>query len=348
MPLNQRIPKVHKIQIELISDLDDWDGVTGPVDRDLRQVVVQKTYVGQNHAYALQQVGGASFVYRGRKGRNVSFKKSWPTLRIVQKVAGHTQTFENAGRKKQWFVGVKPNDMNQQQGWSSWSSQIARLKLPRFRSLTNLRGVPYLTNLNHAGNKFGISCASNQFARVELAVSTDQQDALIAYGDNDHNGYFALYQLNELNAALDQAKAPNKAVDITQLNCLDAFMIPNLSGSRGQVGSLQGFAFNHYFDQSGKEQNDLYISSQPASDKVGHDRKIVKIPWREPNPLNWELVDLTEQPALKIPGYYTELEGLQLIGNNEVYLTVAYHQQFLAKNPTKINKLYRVTWKSNN
>ena len=348
MPLNQRIPKVHNIQIELISDLDDWDGVTGPVDRDLRQVVVQKTYVGQNHAYALQQVGGASFVYSGRKGRNVSFKKSWPTLRIAQKVAGHTQTFENAGRKKQWFVGVKPNDMNQQQGWSSWSSQIARLKLPRFRSLTNLRRVPCLTNLNHAGNKFGISCASNQFARVELAVSTDQQDALIAYGDNDHNGYFALYQLNELNAALDQAKAPNKAVDITQLNCLDAFMIPNLSGSRGQVGSLQGFALNHYFDQSGKEQNDLYISSQPASDKVGHDRKIVKIPWRESNPLNWELVDLTEQPALEIPGYYTELEGLQLIGNNEVYLTVAYHQQFLAKNPTKINKLYRVTWKSNN
>ncbi len=344
MPLNQRIPKVHNIQIELISDLDDWDGITGPVDRDLRQVVVQKTYVGQNHAYALQQVGGASFVYRGRKGRNVSFKKSWPTLRIAQKVAGHTQTFENAGRKKQWFVGVKPNDMNQQQGWSSWSSQIARLKLPRFRSLTNLRRVPCLTNLNHAGNKFGISCASNQFARVELAVSTDQQDALIAYGDNDHNGYFALYQLNELNAALDQAKAPNKAVDITQLNCLDAFMIPNLSGSRGQVGSLQGFALNHYFDQSGKEQNDLYISSQPASDKVGHDRKIVKIPWREPNPLNWELVDLTEQPALEIPGYYTELEGLQLIGNNEVYLTVAYHQQFLAKNPTKINKLYRIAW----
>lgn len=348
MPLNQKIPKVHNIQIELISDLDDWDGVTGPVDRDLRQVVVQKTYVGQNHAYALQQVGGASFVYRGRKGRNVSFKKSWPTLRIAQKVAGHTQTFENAGRKKQWFVGVKPNDKNQQQGWSSWSSQIARLKLPRFRSLTNLRRVPCLTNLNHAGNKFGISCASNQFARVELAVSTDQQDALIAYGDNDHNGYFALYQLNELNAALDQAKAPNKAVDITQLNCLDAFMIPNLSGSRGQVGSLQGFALNHCFDQSGKEQNDLYISSQPASDKVGHDRKIVKIPWREPNPLNWELVDLTEQPALEIPGYYTEFEGLQLIGNNEVYLTVAYHQQFLAKNPTKINKLYRVTWKSNN
>ncbi len=348
MPLNQRISKVHNIQIELISDLDDWDGVTGPVDRDLRQVVVQKTYVGQNHAYALQQVGGASFVYRGRKGRNVSFKKSWPTLRIAQKVAGHTQTFENAGRKKQWFVGVKPNDMNQQQGWSSWSSQIARLKLPRLRPLTNLRRVPCLTNLNHAGNKFGISCASNQFARVELAVSTDQQDALIAYGDNDHNGYFALYQLNELNAALDQAKAPNKAVDITQLNCLDAFMIPNLSGSRGQVGSLQGFDFNHYFDQSGKEQNDLYISSQPASDKVGHDRKIVKIPWREPNPLNWELVDLTEQPALEIPGYYTELEGLQLISNNEVYLTVAYHQQFLAKNPTKINKLYRVTWKSNN
>ena len=238
--------------------------------------------------------------------------------------------------------------MNQQQGWSSWSSQIARLKLPRLRPITNLRGVPCLTNLNHAGNKFGISCASNQFARVELAVSSDREAALIAYGDNDHNGYFALYQLNELNTALDQAKAPNKAVDITQLNCLDAFMIPNLSGSRGQVGSLQGFALNHYFDQSGKEQNDLYISSQPASDKVGHDRKIVKIPWREPNPLNWELVDLTEQPALEIPGYYTELEGLQLIGNNEVYLTVAYHQQFLAKNPTKINKLYRVTWKSNN
>ena len=348
MSLNRGIPKAHNIQIELISDLDDWDGVTGSVDRDLRQVVVQKTYVGKSHAYALQQVGGATFVYRGRKGRNVSFKKSWPTLRIVQKVAGHTQTFESAGRKKQWFVGVKPNDMNQQQGWSSWSSQVARLKLPRLRSITNLKGVPCLTNLNHAGKKFGIGCPSDQFARVELAVSSDREAALIAYGDNDHNGYFALYHLNELNDALDQVKEPNKTVDVTQLNCLDAFMIPNLSGGTGQVGSLQGFALNHYFDQSGKEQNDLYISSQPASDKVGHDRKIVKIPWRESNPLNWEMVDLTEQPALEIPGYYTELEGLQLIGNNEVYLTAAYHQQFLTKNPTKINKLYRVTWKSNN
>ena len=56
------------------------------------------------------------------------------------------------------------------------------------------------------------------------------------------------------------------------------------------------------------------------------------------------MVDLTEQPALEIPGYYTELEGLQLIGNNEVYLTAAYHQQFLTKNPTKINKLYRIAW----
>ena len=204
--------------------------------------------------------------------------------------------------------------------------------------------MPCLTNLNHAGEKFGIGCPSDQFARVELAVSSDREAALIAYGDNDHNGYFALYHLNELNDALDQVKEPNKTVDVTQLNCLDAFMIPNLSGGTGQVGSLQGFALNHYFDQSGKEQNDLYISSQPASDKVGHDRKIVKIPWRESNPLNWEMVDLTEQPALEIPGYYTELEGLQLIGNNEVYLTAAYHQQFLTKNPTKINKLYRIAW----
>ena len=75
MPLNQRIPEAHNIQIELISDLDDWDGVTGPVDRDLRQVVVQKTYVGQNHAYALQQVGGASFFTAVAKGAMFLLKK---------------------------------------------------------------------------------------------------------------------------------------------------------------------------------------------------------------------------------------------------------------------------------
>lgn len=344
MSINYDIPRQKKVRISLQSNLDDWDGVTGPRDRDLRQVVVQKTYVDQECTYALQHVAGDTFVYCGPSGKNVLFDKAQPILSLTGSAAGHTQTFEYAGRPKQWFIGTKPNDINS--NWSSWSKQIARVTIPRFAEITNHAAMsPCLSNLNHAGGSFGVSCADDQLARVEAAVSPDYQYFLIAYGDNQYNGYFALYYLDEINAALDCAAAENTNVDIADVQCVAAFMIPNLSGSKGQIGSLQGFGISN--DQ---DKLVIYVSSQPAGDITGLDRKIVKVPWGEMNPANWELVDLTKAAALEITGYYTEIEGIQVVGHNEVYLTVAYHQSFCLahplKHPTKINKVYKISWET--
>lgn len=349
MPINKNIPRANNVRITLVSNLDDWDGITGPIDKDLRQVVVQKTSVGRIYTYALQHVASDTLVYRGLSGPNVIFNKKSPVLVLTGSAAGHTQTFEYANKLGQWFVGSKPNDLNPSPTWSTWSKQIARVSIPHLgivRSNTELQ--PRLSNLNHAGDNFGLGCSGNEFARVEAAVSPDRKYFLIAYGDNMHNGYFALYYLHDINEALDHAATPSRYVDITQINCLRAFKIPNLSGDDGQVGSLQGFAIDHYLDQFACDHFDLYISSQPSNDMVGNDRKIVKLAWGETDASKWEMVDLTQKTSLQIPGYYTEIEGLQLVSKNNVYLTVAYHQAVdpidSTKHPTKINKLYRIMW----
>lgn len=346
--INPNIPQARNVELKLVSNLDDWDGVTGPVDRDLRQVVVQKATIGKNYTYALQHVAGDTFVYRGHNGQNVNFNKNKPVLFMTETAAGHTQTFEYANKFGQYFVGTKPNDLNMSSTWSSWSKQIARVSLwhaQKYRSNTSVQ--PRLANLNHAGSDFGVGCAGDQFARVEAAVSPDGQYFLIAYGDNDHNGYFALYRLSAINDALDHATTASKYVDITTVQCLAAFKIPTLSGNQGQVGSLQGFALDHYVVNH-NDQFNLYLSSQPSTDIAGFDRKIVKIPWGEVNAAGWELVDLTTATELAIPGYYTEVEGIQVVSNNNVLVTVAYHQlhDFAnpTKHPTKINKIYQVTW----
>lgn len=349
MPINKKIPRANDVRIALVSNLDDWDGITGPIDKDLRQVVVQKTSIDRIYTYALQHVAGDTFIYRGLNGKNVAFNKNFPVLVLTGSAAGHTQTFEYANKHDQWFVGTKPNDLNPSPTWSTWSKQIARVSIPHsgiVKSNTELQ--PRLSNLNHAGANFNIGCLGNEFARVEAAVSPDREYFLIAYGDNMHNGYFALYYLHDINKALDHAATSSRYVDIAQVNCLRAFKIPNLSGENGQVGSLQGFGIDHYLDQFACDRFDLYISSQPSSDMIGADRKIIKLAWGETDASKWEMVDLTKDASLEIPGYYTEIEGLQVISKNDVYLTVAYHQSVDPKDstrhPTKINKVYRVIW----
>lgn len=348
MAINQEIPQAKKVKVELISNLDDWEGVTGPVDQDLRQVVVQKATINGKYTYALQHVAGDTFVYRGRTGKNVAFNKRCPRLTLTKKAAGHTQTLITAGKFGQWFIGTSPNDSNQSAAWSNWSKQIARVGLVFSHRYQQAVKMPRLVNLNHAGDRFGLKCANSDFARVEAAVSPDYRYFLLAYGDNEHNGYFALYYLREINYALDHATAAGKEVDISKLNCLAAFMIPNMSGKDGQVGSLQGFDLDHYLDQNRHDQFEIYLSSQPFDDRSGQDRKIIKIPWGEKQAPNWQLVNLTKETSLEIAGYYTEVEGIQLLNKNDVYLTVAYHQKVnlpnLTKHPTKINKVYRVSW----
>lgn len=278
------------------------------------------------------------YVFRGNRQRDVNFDKNNPVLRLIGQdgntAGGHTQTWEYANQSGDWFVGTKPNSYN-------WTKQIARVNIPYYNKINNNTDLPRLSYLNRAGYQQGINYAGDDMLRVEAAVSPDYQYFMIASVDIDpatkgtanvkgKNGYFAIYNLSDINAALNNAGTAD--VNIQSINCVKAFMIPNFVG---QIGSIQGYDIDN-------GANYIYVSSQFANDD---DRKIVKIPWGSTDSLNWEKVQLTDVQSLNEDGYYTELEGIQLISDNDLYLTVAYHRD--SDTLTSMNRIYRVNWTSN-
>lgn len=318
------------VNVSLQYNLNDYDDG----DDDLYHVVVQKGNVGSSYVYALQLLHSQHniYVFRGSRQKNVNFDKSNPVLRLIGQdgytAGGHTQTWEYANQSGDWFVGTKPMP-NQ----DNWTKQIARVHIPDGQKIyynTNLQRLSYL---NRAGESYGIGYSGDDMARVEAAVSPDYQYFMIASGDVYHNGYFSLYYLSDINSALNAAGT--NPIDIRGIHCVRAFEIPGIAGANGSVGSLQGFDVSD-------GGNYIYISSQFAGDS---DRKIVKIPWGNANPDSWETVDLNPQTILDANGYYTELEGIQLINDNDLYLTVAYHRD--SDGLTAMNRIYRVNWTSN-
>lgn len=302
----------------------------------------KKGNVGSTYVYALQLLhdGHNIYVFRGNRQQDVNFDKSNPVLRLIGQdgntAGGHTQTWEYANRSGDWFVGTKPTETTEK---PYWDRQIARVHIPNYNKIYNNTDLPRLSYLNRGGYQQGINYAGADMLRAEAAVSPDYQYFMLATVDknpNDsskgYNGYFSIYKLGDINDALTSAGTND--VNIQNIKCEKAFMIPNFVG---QIGSIQGYDIDN-------GANYIYVSSQKAGDT---ERKIVKIPWGSKNSSNWELVDLTYNSVLDedASGYYTELEGIQLIDENDLYLTVAYHQE--SDTLTAMNRIYRVSWTSN-
>lgn len=307
-------------------------------DDDLYHVVVQKGNVGSTYVYALQLLheGHNIYVFRGKRQKNVSFDKNNPVLRLIgqdgYKAGGHTQTWEYANQSGDWFVGTKPDSES-----PYWDKQIARVHIPQSNKILENTDMPRLSYLNRAGYQQGINYAGSDMTRVEAAVSPDYQYFMIASVDKYGNGYFSLYNLSDINTALNNAGTND--VNIQRIECQDAFMIPSF---QNEVGSIQGYDISN----GGKY---IYISSQYDPKHSDRTRKIVKIPWKETNSSNWEKVDLTNADNLDSLNYHTEFEGIQLISDNELYLTVAYHDPDNVKNNnelTVMNRIYRIKWDS--
>lgn len=187
--------------------------------------------------------------------------------------------------------------------------------------------------------------------RVEAAGSPDYQSLLIASVDQTGNGYFSVYSMKQANDKLTDSQyhvsngiIPD--VDIRSLDLQKSFRIPNITDS-SKIGSLQGYDIDN-------GANNIYISSEygPEDDTLkSRPRKIVKIPWNATQPEQWDYVELTQNPIFDqgIPAgktYITEFEGIQLIGNNDLYLTVAYHDHYNSEktNLTVMNRIYRISW----
>lgn len=249
---------------------------------------------------------------------------------------GHTQTWEPAGRPKQWLVGTKPK-----WGGHWWTTQIARLDFSQGKIVGRSNtDFPRLSYLNRAGAGYDdqVVYPGKNLQRVEAAVSPDQKQLLIATIGFDHAGHFALYDLAEVNQELDAAADQAQDVNVENLHCLGAFVIPAFNSQHFQ--SVQGYALDN--------DDNIYVSSQPSPRanffgfaKQGQPREIVKIPWGQANENNWTRADLGGNRELDLAGFVTELEGIHVLKNGDLNLTVAYHQK--RGLTTRQNRLFEIS-----
>lgn len=311
----------------------------------LHNNVIQKvSIVGQN-LYALQynnQQDPHNYVYRARKRRYPLFKQ---VFNASQMAGGHTQTLDFANQPNMWFIGTKKNHFN-------WSTQLARVTIPSRSAHTSNTEFARLAYLNRAGRGLRViedqgvdtylPFRGNDLLRFDAAISPagkllmlvtiDQQTATLSKGNN---GYFILYDLAVINAALD--KVGIGYVNLGELPYLSEFYINHITAV-DKIGSLQGFALD--------EKRNVYISSEfaPSQGNLSQKpRRIIKIPWGtwgSSNDQGWQILDF-DQANIDILGYATELENIQVISENNLYLTISYHN---GAGVTTRSRVYQVKW----
>lgn len=304
---------------------------------------VQKANVGSTYIYCLQLRNKQedTYVVRGKTGDMTD-----TILHLSDVAAGHTQTWEYAGMANKWFIGVKKYKRKETN--IKWDKQIARVDIKAQKgSHSSHLDFPRLAYLNRAGSH---PYPGENFVRAEAAVSPNHQKFLLATIDNSGNGYFTIYSLNVINKALDQVASlsdGNNYVNMGNIAYLESFYYPNLSSL---INSYQGFDMDDY--------GNIYISSQLAPKYKNkkwttHHKQIIKIPANKRSFADqWISVNLSDWGKIDHKGYHSEVEGLQVIGEDHVYLTVAYHDKekykkdgkTLYKSVTKYNKLYEISW----
>lgn len=293
--------------------------------------VVQKGNIGSSFVYALQHYGADNYVYRAHPQSQITYGKE--IVKFTGNLAGgHSQTWEYANKattdkSTYWFIGTKGKFGS---GNYYWDTQIARVKIPGKANYDSNTELSRLSHLNLAGG-FGLSGAD--LDRSEAAVSSDYRYFLVFVLDKENNAYFSLYYLSDINSALDQAGTTD--VNIKGLPLIKSFMISSLA-SKTKIGSVQGVDLDDKFN--------IYISSEHSPAKFSsksEPRHIYKIPWGSSS---WEDIDLSNNYSIDFGGHPTELEGIQVIGENHLYLTVAYHDKVGEDWKTVANRIYEVQW----
>ncbi|WP_154881601.1 helveticin J family class III bacteriocin [Lactobacillus intestinalis] len=255
---------------------------------------------------------------------------------LTDSAGGHTQTWEYAGSTREgndngWFIGTK----GQLNDGYEWDIQLARIKFPTIAS-SNLQLVR-LSHLNDSGKGF----KGKYLYRTEGAVTPDYSKLMTVAVEKTDNGkqnaYFGLYNLNQVNSYLNGKQTSGWEqghVVLGSLVCTDAFTIYGITNN---IPSLQGFDIDNDYN--------IYISSElsPTTSGPRGSRQIIKIPWGESEPNNWyrALYD-GYNSVLDISNHYTEFENIQVIDNNSLYLTVAYHNRSTASLTTDVNKIFKI------
>lgn len=306
---------------------------------NLPHVVVQASFMSPEQIYTLQLIHQQRdlVVYRHPAfDKEVDFIGEDAVLCLKgdsdNTAAGHTQTWVYSGRENHYFTGVKPKKT----GRIFWSTQIARVALNEAGGLTYNKNtqLPRLSYLNRAGKKY----PGKDLVRVEATISPNYQYFLVASIDKYHTGYFTLYYLKDINQALDNVEGNATDINIETIKYIDTFIIPNFNSK--YFKSIQGYGID--------DNKNIYISSQPSPTqnwlgfaRQSLPREIVKIPWDTKIAAEWEVVSLDKEKILNMRGFVTEFEGIQVIDQNHVFLTVAYHKRY--SGTTLHNKIFEIT-----
>ena len=294
--------------------LNQFDVSTG------HKSVIQKGNVGETYDYGLQ-------LWRDQLDTNL-------VLKLVGQAAGHTQTWEFSGESGKWFVGVKPTKEH-------WAKQIARVdirSLKASKTYDSNTAFPRIAYLDQAGEPKDYCQSPENFKRAEAALSPDYTKMLIATMENDGTGHFVIYNAKMINQALDDTSIDYVDLrDKQKYPCEDSFTISNFDDLMNN--SVQGYDL----DNAGN----IYITSQHKPNMEDHKyypKMIKKIPYyAHEETSQWEEVGLS---AVNISGkgMHSEVESIQIIGENHGYLTVAYHKLVNNKNLTILNRIYEIEW----
>lgn len=277
---------------------------------------------------------------RGRRDDNSSKVYLDTSRRVVLSgsAGGHTQTWEYAGSVDEnnnnggWFIGTK----GQRQEGSSydWDIQLARVKFPTTASSNT--ELTRLSHLNRVGSEQHVDFDGTYLLRTEAAVTPDYSKLMIVAIDTSYNAHIGLYDLAAVNAELNKKEASHGHVPLTDLTCEKAFIIEKINASN-KIPSLQGFDIDNKYN--------IYVSCQknPSTSGNSYPRQIVKIPWGESSSDGWYSAEFNGyNSTLDEAGYFTEFESIQVIDDNSLYLTVAYHNSNSPDLTTEKNKIFKL------
>lgn len=198
---------------------------------------------------------------------------------------------------------------------------------------------------------------STTLLRSECGISSDGTYIFFAMNDNHRNLYVARFNASDIrNDLMNNDVIDISTYKLTKENSFIALYtdLHKLNFAYEKLFSFQGFGLDN--------DNNFYISSEIAQDQSDtsplvddRSRFIIKIPNLSNNPNDWEIVNLTNyQPLKKMYesniGVYldqiTEFESIQVIGINDVLLTVAYHKSMKSDENTSKRKniIYEITW----
>ena len=193
--------------------------------------------------------------------------------------------------------------------------------------------------------------------RSECGISSDGTYMFFAMNDNHRNLYVARFPVaNIRNDLINKDTIDISTYNLDKSNTL-AISYTNLC----QLTSQSRFSFQGFGMDS---ENNFYISSEFANDYPDNPessltdmqpRFIVKIPNMTNNIYTWELVDLTNYKPFKhmytsYDGTYldeiTEFESVQVVGVNDILLTIAYHKglEYDEKRSKRKSVIYEITW----